>query len=109
MIEGGSPKKSKKNLSIIEEDDDDDDEESSLESNHSEKPKGEMVRARKISESDWDSDNMGGSEGGFDIGNIRWDDLGRKFMIKRGKKSRLPEIDVTSELDSARRSRTLDP
>ena len=92
-----------KDLSVIEEEDE------SLESNFSEKPKGEKVRARKVSESDWDSHRMGGSEGGFDIGQITWGDLGRKFMIKRGKKSRLPDIDPRSELDSARRSRTLDP
>ena len=98
-----SIKSSKKNLSVIHE------EEESLESNFSDKPRGEMIRARKLTESDWDTNRMGGSEGGFDIGAITWADLGRKFMIKRGKKSKMPELDPRSELDSARRSRTLDP
>ena len=39
---------------------------------------------------------------------ISWNDLGRKFIVKRGKKSIWPDCDPGSELDSARRSRSLD-
>ncbi len=44
----------------------------------------EKKRVDKLTESDWDSQEKGGSEKGFDMANIKWTDLGRKFMIKRG-------------------------
>ena len=62
--EDESVKSSKKNLSVIEEEEEDE----SLESNFSHKPRGERMRARKLTDSDWDTQRMGGSEGGFDIG-----------------------------------------
>ena len=91
----------KKNLSVIEEED-------SLESNHSERHPNEIKRAKKLRVSDWDSQAKGNSEGGFNLAKISWYDLGHKLMVKRGKKSCLPGFDPNSELDSSRRSRSLD-
>ena len=48
-----------------------------------------------MTESDWDSQEKGGSEKGFDMAKIKWTDLGRKFMIKRGQKSNLPELEYS--------------
>ena len=90
----------KKELSVIEE--------VSIESNHTEKHPEELRRAKKLSVSDWNSEEKGGSEKGFNLAKISWLDLGRKFIVKRGKKSVWPECDPRSELDSARRSRSLD-
>ena len=91
----------KKDLSVIQEED-------SLESNHSDQHPKATARAKKLSVSDWDSEKQGGSDKGFDLARISWYDLGKKFMVKRGKKSCLPDFDPRSDLDSARRSRSLD-
>ena len=39
---------------------------------------------------------MGGSQHGYDLGEIRWDDLGKKFMIKRNHRSLRPDYDLSS-------------
>jgi len=89
----------KKELSVIAEE--------SLESNFSEKDSVERKRAIKVSESNWDSQKMGGSEKGYNMAAIKWDDLGRKFTVKRGMKSCLPEMDP-SEFEPGARCHTMD-
>ena len=46
-----------------------------------------------LSESEWES-YLGGTQypGGYNMGEIRWTDLGRKYIIKKGKKSILPDF-----------------
>ena len=51
-----------------------------------------------MTESDWDSQEKGGSEKGFDMAKIKWTDLGRKFMVKRGQKSNLPELEYSDNV-----------
>ena len=84
MIEDGEVKKA---LSIIAED--------SLESNISEKDEIENKRVEKMTDSDWDSKEKGGSEKGFDMAKIKWTDLGRKFIVKRGQKTNMPELEYS--------------
>ena len=43
----------------------------------------------KISDSEWDS-KLGGSEKGYNMNKIKWNDLGRKYIVTKGKKSMIP-------------------
>jgi len=71
-------------LSIIVEDE--------FESNFSEMDSEKKIKAEKISDSDWES-KLGNSVKGYNHTEIRWKDLGRKYIIKKGKKSLMPDID----------------
>lgn len=71
-------------LSIIMEDE--------FESNHSEMDSEKKNNAEKISDSDWES-KLGNSVKGYNHTEIRWKDLGRKYIIKKGKKSLMPDLD----------------
>ena len=97
---GLGKKVEKKPLSVIAEED--------LVSNFSDPDTYVLRRANKLSDSEWDSEEKGGSEKGFVMDQIQWKDLGRKYLIKRGRKSKLPALDDLSELCSARRSRSVD-
>ena len=90
----------KKPLSVIAEED--------FVSNFSDPDTYVLRRANKLSDSEWDSEEKGGSEKGFVMDQIQWKDLGRKYLVKRGRKSKLPALDDLSELCSARRSRSVD-
>ena len=65
----------KNELSVIYEDE--------FESNFSETSKKDND---KISCSEWDS-KLGGSEEGYNMQKIKWNDLGQKYVFKRGRKS----------------------
>ena len=54
-----------------------------------------MRQEAKISDSDWDS-RLGGSEQGYNINKIKWNDLGRKYIIKKGKKSMIADYNGES-------------
>ena len=56
-------------------------------SNFSSRDSSQIRREGKLSDSDWDS-RFGNSElGWYNMGAIQWTDLGRKYIIKRGKRS----------------------
>ena len=78
--------KMQRELSLIREDD--------FESNHSAKGSDERKKEDQVSESEWDS-RLGHTEKGYNMKAIRWTDLGRKYIIKRGRKSVLADIDVS--------------
>ena len=64
-----------------------------FESNHSEIDSDAQRKAEKVSDSDWES-RLGATEkGGYNMAAIRWTDLGRKYIIKKGRKSVLPDLD----------------
>ena len=67
--------------------------EDDFESNHSDKDSDERRKMEKVSDSDWDS-RLGHTEKGYDMKAIKWTDLGRKYMIKRGRKSQLADMDI---------------
>ena len=85
-LEAKQLEKMRRELSMIKEDD--------FESNHSEKDSDERRKADKMSDSDWDS-RLGHTEKGYNLNAIKWTDLGRKYIIKRGKKSILADVDVS--------------
>ena len=61
------------------------------ESNHSDLDSEKKAKIEKLSDSDWES-RLGNTEKGYRINDIRWTDLGRKYIIMKGKKSMLPDI-----------------
>ena len=66
-----------------------------FESNFSSKDSDERRRAEQLSESEWSDSRLGNSENGkYKMGAIRWKDLGRKYIIKKGKRSNTPDIDT---------------
>lgn len=69
--------------------------EEEFESNFSSKYSLQMRQEAKISDSDWDS-RLGGSEQGYDMNKIKWKDLGRKYIIKKGKKSMIADYNSES-------------
>ena len=73
-----------KELSVIAEDE--------FESNFSSKDSSIERKERKISESDWTSQLGGTEKGGYNLEKIRWKDLGRKYIVKRGRKSMIPDL-----------------
>lgn len=77
----------KKELSVIVED--------VFESNFS----SEMRDENSSFESDWKSSVHGNSQraGGYNFGEIKWTDLGKKYMHKDGKVSRIAEGETVSE------------
>ena len=87
-----------KDLSIIIED--------NFESNHSSVDSDERKKKDQLSDSDWDSRNLGNSlkDGGYNLANVTWNDLGRKFFIKKGNKSKFADF----ESQSARHFHTVD-
>lgn len=77
-----------KELSVIYEEDEE------FWSNHSSKRTYTIERERKLTDSDWQESKFGGSDvGWYNLAAIKWTDLGRKFTIKRGKKSLMAEHD----------------
>ena len=76
-----------KDLSIIIED--------NFESNHSSVDSDERKKKDQLSDSDWDSRNLGNSVqgGGYNLANVTWNDLGRKFFIKKGNKSKFADFE----------------
>ena len=56
--------------------------------NFSDKDDEVLKRDEKLTDSHWESERMGGTvRGGYNLGEIQWTDLGRKYMIKRGNKT----------------------
>ena len=70
-------------------------EDEEFESNFSSKYSLQLRQEAKISDSDWDS-RLGGSEQGYDMNKIKWNDLGRKYIIKKGKKSMIADYNSES-------------
>ena len=87
---------------ILEEDDFNE-----FESNFSSMGSYQRKEAEKLSCSDWDDSKLGGSQSGYNMAGIRWSDLGRKYMIKKGKKSMIAHADESIyPYDVARYSNT---
>ena len=78
----------KRPLSVICEDD--------FESNFSEKDEKEVKRINKLSDSDWNSQLGATEKGGYKIDQIRWTDLGRKYIFKK-EKSKWAELEESSD------------
>ena len=77
----------KKELSVILED-------AEFQSNFSDKEEHVRKRDDKLSDSHWESERMGGTiRGGYNLAEIQWTDLGRKYMIKRGNKTNQVDYD----------------
>lgn len=70
-----------KELSVIVEDE--------FESNFSSK---ESSDEDKLSDSDWTSQKGGTDKGGYNLERVRWKDLGRKYIVKKGRKSMIPDL-----------------
>ena len=73
-----------KELSVIAEDE--------FESNFSSKDSDKVRDEDKLSDSDWTSKLGGTEKGGYNLQNIRWKDLGRKYIVKKGRKSMIPDL-----------------
>ena len=84
--------KRKRQLSIIAEEDE-------LQSNFSEKNSIERKECEKLSDSEWQQSKLGDSEllEGYKMGEIRWTDLGRKYIVKKGRFSMRNDFQLSTE------------
>ena len=87
--EGESQEDSEEELSIIIE------EEAELVSNFSKPDTVRRKAIEKVSDSDWQSKFGDTEHGGYRLENIRWSDLGRKYIVKK-KKSMWADIDESA-------------